>query len=296
MQSFVKAGWVDKIDASTLNLDDKTYILPDFSKKEADLVYHLEIEGQQVIFYVLVELQSTVDFQMPHRLLFYMVEIWRDFLKNTPEEETKRKQFRLPAIVPLVIYNGPGKWTVPQNYCELLSGQELFIEQVLNFKYILIDINCFREEELLKLPNLIKTVFLLDRTKNPAEVIQQLHKIENILKNLIISDYRLFKTWAEKILSRGLPQEKQAEMEKIIKESDPEEVSEMISNVERVLKEAFEKTQMDSLAMGKLEGREEGRVEEKQEVAKKLLSLKVDIETIQEVTGLEKEEIQRLVQ
>ena len=74
----------------------------------------------------------------------------------------------------------------------------------------------------------------------------------------------------------------------------------MISNVERVLKEAFEKTQMDSLAMGKLEGREEGReegrVEEKQEVAKKLLSLKVDIETIQEVTGLEKEEIQRLVQ
>lgn len=109
LQSFVKAGWVDKIDASTLNLDDKTYILPDFSKKEADLVYHLEIEGQQVIFYVLVELQSTVDFQMPHRLLFYMVEIWRDFLKNTPEEETKRKQFRLPAIVPLVIYNGPGK-------------------------------------------------------------------------------------------------------------------------------------------------------------------------------------------
>ena len=288
LDSFVKEGWVDKIDAGTLRLDDKTYILPDFSKKESDLVYHLTIEGQEVIFYVLLELQSTVDFQMPHRLLFYMVEIWRNFLKNISEEETKRKGFRLPAIVPMVVYNGLGKWTVPQNYRDLLSGQEFFAENILNFKYILIDINRFREEELLKLPNLIKAVFLMDRARNQEEIMQQFYKIENILTGFTVSDYQLFKTWVENILSRGLPVEKQAEVVRIIEESDPEEVSEMISNVERVLKEAFKKTQMDSLAMG----REEGRLE----MAERMLSENLSIDLVARITGLSYAEVGKIRQ
>ncbi|MGV8149951.1 MAG: Rpn family recombination-promoting nuclease/putative transposase [Alkaliphilus sp.] len=306
LDSFVKEGWVDKVDADTLRLDNKTYILPDFSKKESDLVYHLTIEGQEVVFYILLELQSTIDFQMPHRLLFYMIEIWRHFLKNIPEGETKRKGFRLPAIVPMVLYNGDGEWTIPQNYRELLSGQELFADHVLNFKYILIDINRFHEEELLKLPNLIKTVFLMDRARNPVEIMQQFHKVENILTGFTVSDYQLFKTWVEKILSRGLPTEKQTEMAKIIEESDSEEVSEMISNVERVLKEAFEKTQMDSLAIGKLEGREEGREEGifigevkgreegKLEVAERMLGENLSIDLVVRITGLSYDEIAKI--
>ena len=292
LDSFVKEGWVDKIDAGTLRLDDKTYILPDFSKKESDLVYHLTIEGQAVVFYVLLELQSTVDFQMPHRLLFYMIEIWRNFLKNISEGETKRKGFRLPAIIPLVVYNGQGEWTIPRNYRELLSGQELFADHVLNFKYILIDINRFREEELLKLPNLIKTIFLMDRARNPVEIMQQFHKIENILTGFTVSDYQLFKTWVEKILSRGLPVEKQTEMKKIIEESDPEEVSEMISNVERVLKEAFEKTQMDSLAIGEMKGREESKLE----VAERMLSENFSIDLVARITGLSYVEVEKIRQ
>lgn len=47
---------MDKIDADTLRLDDKTYILPDFSKKESEIVCHLTIEGQEVVFYILLEL------------------------------------------------------------------------------------------------------------------------------------------------------------------------------------------------------------------------------------------------
>ena len=38
---------------------DKSYILQDFNEKEADLVYRLKIKGQDVIFYLLMELQST---------------------------------------------------------------------------------------------------------------------------------------------------------------------------------------------------------------------------------------------
>ncbi|MCK4258969.1 MAG: Rpn family recombination-promoting nuclease/putative transposase [Halanaerobiales bacterium] len=80
LRNFVKKGWVNKIDESAMIRVDKSYILQDFNKKEADFVYRLKIKDQDVIFYILMELQSSVDFQMPYRLLLYMVEIWRDIL------------------------------------------------------------------------------------------------------------------------------------------------------------------------------------------------------------------------
>ncbi len=39
------------------------------------MVYRISLGDRDVIFYLLIELQSRVDFLMPYRLLLYMVEI-----------------------------------------------------------------------------------------------------------------------------------------------------------------------------------------------------------------------------
>ena len=83
LRSFIRRDWVHAIDGGRLVQLDKSYILPDFSEKEADLVYQLKLKDHDVIFYILLELQSSVDHQMPFRLLLYQIEIWRDVLKNT---------------------------------------------------------------------------------------------------------------------------------------------------------------------------------------------------------------------
>jgi hypothetical protein len=67
-----------------------------------------------------------VNFQMPYRLLLYMVEIWRDVLRNTDKKEAERKEFRLPVIVPLVLFNGAGNWTACRSYKETLNAYEMF--------------------------------------------------------------------------------------------------------------------------------------------------------------------------
>ncbi len=122
LRSFVKQGWVDKIDESGIERINKTFITQGFKKKEADIVYKVKIDGQEVFFYILLELQSTVDFQMPFRLLQYMLEIWRKLLQDTKKKETERKAFRLPMIVPCVLYNGKGKWTACRSFKETLEG------------------------------------------------------------------------------------------------------------------------------------------------------------------------------
>ena len=98
IRSFVKTGWADQIDEASLVRIDKSFILQDFKDKEADVVYRAQLKDQEVIFYVLMELQSTVDYLIPYRLLLYMTEIWRDIFKNVSEKEAKRKSFRLPVI------------------------------------------------------------------------------------------------------------------------------------------------------------------------------------------------------
>jgi hypothetical protein len=42
---------------------------------------------------------------MPYRLFEYMVGVWRDVLKNTETKIAERKDYRLPAIIPIVLYN-----------------------------------------------------------------------------------------------------------------------------------------------------------------------------------------------
>ncbi len=140
-RTFVKEDWVHDIDEEDLILVDKTYILQDFSGKEADIVYRLQAGGKDIIIYMLLELQSTVDYLMPFRLLQYMVEIWRDTFNNTPKEERERKGFRLPVIIPAVLYNGKNKWTAKKEFKETLAEHQRFEKHLLNFRYILFDIN-----------------------------------------------------------------------------------------------------------------------------------------------------------
>nr|WP_276326132.1 Rpn family recombination-promoting nuclease/putative transposase [Pseudobacteroides cellulosolvens] len=44
---------------------NKSYVLQDFKEKESDIVYRLKIKDRDIIFYCLLELQSSVDYQMP---------------------------------------------------------------------------------------------------------------------------------------------------------------------------------------------------------------------------------------
>ena len=92
LQTFVREGWVWEIEESGLTLVDKSYVLQDFSDKEADIVYRLRLRENEVIFYVLLELQSTVDHTLPFRLLQYIVEAWRDVYNNTPGRRRRRRE------------------------------------------------------------------------------------------------------------------------------------------------------------------------------------------------------------
>lgn len=295
LASFVSQDWVDNISEDNIELIDKSFISQDFYQKEADIVYRLKHgTNQDVIFYVLLELQSTVDQQMPYRLLVYMNEIWRDILKNEHRSKLK-KTFRLPVIIPIVLYNGRNTWTAPSEFKEKLDHAHLFQDEVLNFKYILLDINRYQKKDLLQLSNLISTIFIFDQHINSnEEIYTRLRETMHTLKKLDKDEFNQFKIWLENIFINRLPIAYHNNIHMIIEKANHQEVDKMISNFEEGLKRFIEESQQKAIKKGLQEGIGQGQKEKAIEIAKELLCKKMSLNDVAEVTGLPIKEVENL--
>lgn len=289
LRSFVDRGWVEHVDEVHLERVDKSYIAQDFRGREADMVYRMEFKGHEVIFYVLLEMQSSVDYQMPYRLLLYEVEIWRDILKNYEQGDAERKDFRLPPIVPIVLYNGKSPWTASRRFRGNVAYEEWFGNELLDFEYILIDINRIGEEELLQLSNFVGAVFLLEQRTDAREFVDGMTTLAGVLEQLSDEEFTQFIAWV-RLTMRSMSGEHRAAVEKILEEANPEEVIHMISNLEKVFEEHESKTLEKGFLRGKALGMEEG----KEEVARNMLIDGFDLTQIAKVTGLSREKLDRL--
>ena len=296
IQTFIAEDWVKEINERDLIKVDKTYVLQDFEYKEADLVYRLKTKDKDIIFYVLLEMQSKVDHLMPYRLLLYMVEIWRDIFNNTPKKERERKNFRLPAIIPAVLYNGAHNWTAVLDFKEMQANYQQFEKHLLNFRYILFDVNRYSEKELHQASNLISTIFTLDRKiKKPQELTEKLRLVASVLKNMHSDEFRQFVTWFKNVLKPRMPTALQEKLEQTITKINHWEVEEMISNIEISLQEMQEqaliKGELRGLEKGELRGMEKNALK----VARKMLLKGMPLDTIVELTELSQEEVLKLM-
>jgi predicted transposase/invertase (TIGR01784 family) len=283
--SFVTSVWVNQLKTKDLLKIDKSYISSDFQAQESDLIY--QVTGSYP-FFILVELQSDPDSLMPFRLNSYMLEIWRDYLKNR-ESAIGRSEYKLPVIVPIVIYNGSRPWTVPERYREYLLKSHEFDGLVYDFNYIIIDIHRLDEEKLMGQSNLISIVFTLDRIDDITELLDRLKILLVKVKKLPILEQTLFWDWLLRILKPRLTKEEQQLLELLI-HNEYEEEDAMITNIEKAWQRSLDEKYIEGKLEGKLEGKQEGKLQ----IVRRMLGKGLTASEISELTGLSEEEVNRL--
>jgi hypothetical protein len=162
------------LKAEQLTLVNRSYISSDYEEKESDIVYKANVNGNEVIFYILFEFQSSVDYRMPLRLFFYISEILREYSKNA-EHKAYDKSIKIPAVVPLVLYNGKAAWDVPVRFRDIVESEELFGDNIVDFKYNLFDVNNkYSKEELIKNKGITSAIFLSDQKIDPKEFLDRI--------------------------------------------------------------------------------------------------------------------------
>lgn len=278
LRSFIHKGWVERIDETNVEEIPHSFILQDFKRKEADLVYRVKLNGQDVVFYLLLEMQSKVDFRMPYRLLIYQVEIWRYLMKEQDKKKVAGKSFRLPPIVPIVLYNGKRPWSASRQFRGMLANEELFGPELLDFEYLLIDVARYTEEELLSLSNTIGSVFLLDQTEDQNQLLARLGKLMHTIRQLPKESQQQLIAWMANILSQKLPT-KEPHLQELIRNVKGE-VS--VMGLEKILDDIERK------------GRLEGILEAKEEIAKNMIKMGMDTTFIVQATGISEKRVEEL--
>ena len=120
------------------------------------LIYKLHLRGKTVYIYILLEFQSSVDRFMVVRVLNYLTNFYLDYIAN------HKRIKKLPAILPIVLYNGKRKWTAKQEIAELIESAPSLGDYALHFKHLLVNERTYSKNYLLTIRNIVSTLFLAE--------------------------------------------------------------------------------------------------------------------------------------
>jgi predicted transposase/invertase (TIGR01784 family) len=305
LKTRIAKPWTHDISAEDMERIDTSYITKEYREIDSDIIYKLKMNGKDVYLYVLLELQSEVDFTMPFRLLRYMVELLNDIFKNTDKNIRERKDFKLPAIVPIVLYNGSDNWTAAMSYREYTENYDIFGDSIIDFNYLLFDLKRMNENKISPIMAPLDIILSVDeyRLKGGAlaDVTELLDKLlSNQRQNLTNDDLNMLSDWLKYVYFKG---DMSPELENEIKQiTSKKGITNMKHGIEILMDEQRQKWKEEGIEEGVERGIERGMergIEKGMErgilrTAKAMKAKGIDTNTIAEVTGMTVDDVLRL--
>ena len=294
LETFVNQEWVNQLDFSTCETLDKSFISQHYQETESDLIYKVQLLNHEVYIYILIEFQSTVDPFMALRVLNYITNFYMDYIANHKQVK------KLPAVFPIVLYNGEDRWTAPTNLSDLIEQAPSLGAFTLAFRYFLIAENQYSQQALLKIRNIVSTLFL-------AESHYDVDVLETELLNLFSSEadkgaVSLFLNWFKQLALHGRIASEDYESLETIYRNEEEVRTMLITALEKEKQQIYHNGHIEGKREGHVEGKREGRVEGKREgrvegkieTARAMLAKGMEIKLIAEITELSQAQLLQL--
>ena len=235
---------------------------------------------------------------MALRVLNYITNFYMDFLVNNREVK------KLPALFPIVLYNGSAPWTAPVNLAALIEQNPPLGRFTLDFEYFLIAENQYSQEALLKIRNIVSTLFL-------AESHYDVEMLEAELLNLYSSAedkqaVSLFLNWFKQLAVHGRIESADYQALEYVYQNEEEVKTMLVTALEREREQIFQNGLREGEQRGKQEGLREGEQRGKQEglregeqrgrieTAKAMLAKGMEITLISEITNLSETQLLQL--
>lgn len=261
-----------KLKSVDIEKYNRKFITKEFQNSEADIVY--KIKDKNIFF--LIEHQSKIDYTMPYRILKYSIEIIDSAIDL---KQMRKKDYEYPCVYPIVIYTGTTKWKVKRHF-EQKQAYLYPTDETEFTKYTLIDINEISEQILIKDNSLLSKILLIERTKNKEETFQA---IEKVMKTNLKEQDKQFLSNVIRFVLRNKLEENQ--VNKLLEKLNNKGELNMrwMDRIANAFDEKYEEGIKNGIAQGMIE------------TAKKLIQRNMEINEIEEITGLSKEEIEKLV-
>ena len=132
------------LDFSRLTHLNRSFISDTLREQESDILFSVpfqsDSETDEILIYILIEHQSTVDVAMGFRVLFYMMQIWDSQRREWESENVPKSQWRLRPILPIVFYTGTQRWNTPLTLTAIMDIPEVLTRFVPTFDTLFLSV------------------------------------------------------------------------------------------------------------------------------------------------------------
>lgn len=265
----------EKLEEKDIEKYNRKFVSVDYINQESDVIYKLKNKE----IFILVEHQTKIDKKMPIRILKYELEIIRSRM-----DENNRLEF--PIIIPIVLYTGKQRWNAKINYPSYNSELARY-RGLKKVEYNLVDINDYTIEDLYKENSILTKIMILEKSNKYIEIINNVDKIVNK-----VYDSKLYTQTQKEMLLNILNNT----MINIVGNKKMKEYKIKLEGGENMLAlyEMIENERNEIYSTGIKEGKVKGKIEGIKAIAKKMLRMKFDKDTIMKATGIKEEELEKM--
>ena len=260
LSHFVPGLQAEQFDFSTLAPVPSDFIAKYLKKYEGDLIWRVRYGpegGSWFYVFVLMELQSSVQYFMALRLWGYMCQLCEVLLAHGKYLPQRRPHRLLPPVLPVVLYNGEEPWRAPRSLAQLFQKMEGFTPP--DFEFLVLDVNRYSPEQLRPVTNVTSGVFLMEQSQDVMDLQEVLDELEEVVEDPDLA-YDLASLVSDLAVKLDLSKEEIPQFKTL------EEVR--VSLLQRADKwtqqwkeEGLAEGRAEGLTQGLTQGRAEGRVE-----------------------------------
>lgn len=250
------------ININTLELTDKSFILPKFREIHSDIVYRCQFDNHDGYIFFILEAESTANEElMAFRQLQYSIAAM--------DQHLRQGHRKLPVVLPICLYHG-----TKSPYPHSLDIYECFDNPILArqaiFKpFTLIDLTVLSDAELAQdgLAFLMEMLLKHSRAKNFLTILKQRRETIRDILNQLNQETRRFM------------------LKYVINETQDEKVADAVNQLIQILTTDLPEDKETIMTFAQ-QLEERGRKEERYKMAKSLLAEGLSLDLVRKVTEL----------
>jgi len=251
LEVFAPPGLSELLDYSTLRPQPGSFITPAMKKREDDIVWSIELHGQRIYLYLLLEFQSSIDRGMPVRIMQYVAALYDHLVRS----KVINLADGLPPVLPIVIYNGNARWPHSPEIFELIQPHpQVLSEFQPRLKFWLLDEGRFSADYLDGLQRVMAAIFRMEHTQDTEETKAAIRSLgQAVAKSPFKQSIdRAVMQWMQYRINSKMPGLTMPSVDELLKGSAMLE-----ENIDKFRAKAI----AEGVLLGKQEGKQEGMIE-----------------------------------
>lgn len=202
LRGFVAGPWSKEIDFSTLEKLSAEYVSDELLARHGDAVWRVRLHQSWLYLLVLLEFQSQDEPRMALRILAYTSLLYQELVRNGAVGARER----LPAVLPVVLYNGESAWRAARDVGDLIAPVEPALAPYQPAqRYCVVDERRVGEDDLTG-DNLMAAVVRLEKSRTLADLLRAVDTLRTRLAGPGDGELRrAFAHWVQQATERLTP-------------------------------------------------------------------------------------------